>query len=63
MRHIGVDGWNSFWHIVLGIVAVKINLLIPLFILYQLLDIYGKNTMVDILEFFIGLLLGNLLLS
>ena len=60
MRHIGVDGWNSFWHIVFGILAVKIHILIPLFIIYQLLDISNKNTMVDILEFFIGFVIGVL---
>ena len=61
MRYLGADGWNSFWHFVFGIVAVKLNILVPLFILYQLLDINDKNTMVDILEFFIGFVVGILL--
>ena len=62
MRYIGTDGWNSFWHILFGIIASKINILVPLFIIYQLLDI-NKNTGVDILEFFIGFVLGFLLFN
>jgi uncharacterized transporter YbjL len=63
MRYIGTDGWNSFWHLLFGVIASKINIVLPLFIIYQLLDIHNKNTMVDILEFFIGFVLGLLLFS
>lgn len=63
MRYIGTDGWNSFWHLFFGIIASKINILIPVFIIYQLLDIHNKNTMVDILEFFIGFVIGLILFS
>jgi hypothetical protein len=61
MRYVGTDGWNSFWHVVFGIIAVKLNILVPFFIIYQLMDIHSKNTMVDILEFFIGFVIGVLL--
>jgi len=61
MRYIGADGWNSFWHFFFGIIAVKLHILVPLFIIYQVLDIYDKNMIIDIVEFFIGFIVGTLL--
>jgi hypothetical protein len=61
MRNLGADGWNSFWHFFFGLVAVKLNILVPLFVIYQLLDIHDKNLVIDLLEFFIGFALGLML--
>ena len=53
-RRLFTDGYNSFWHFVFGIVSIYYMFVIPLFILYQLIDPYEINIMVDITEFAIG---------
>jgi hypothetical protein len=58
-RPVHTDGWNSYWHVILGILAARIPLLvIPLFLAYQLYDMEELNVAVDILEFLIGLCTG-----
>lgn len=52
------DGWNSFWHIAFGILAIKIKTIVPLFIFYQFLDVEEINVFVDIIEFLCGYILG-----
>jgi len=53
-RPLFKDGWNSVFHILFGVLAAYYSIIIPLFIAYQLLTIYDKNTWIDITEFFIG---------
>ena len=53
-RPLFTDGFNSFWHVVFGILAVQFKIIIPLFVGYQFLDIYEKNVWIDIGEFTIG---------
>jgi len=54
MRPLFVDGWNSFWHIAFGMLAVPVPLLIPFFLLYQFVLKYDGNSIIDTLEFVIG---------
>jgi hypothetical protein len=54
MRSLFTDGWNSIWHVVFGILAIYIPFIIPVFVIYQVIDWYDENMMIDLLEFFIG---------
>lgn len=54
MRSLFTDGWNSIWHFVFGILAIYQPIIIPVFVLYQVIDWYDENMMIDLLEFFIG---------
>jgi hypothetical protein len=58
-RRLFTDNWNSFWHVAFGVVAYKLRLLVPVFILYQFLDITDVNVFVDIVEFLCGYILGG----
>jgi hypothetical protein len=53
-RPLFTDGWNSFWHVFLGILSIRFLVIIPIFIIYQLIDFNDKNILVDIAEFFVG---------
>lgn len=54
MRLLFTDKWNSFWHLFFGMLAVRYQIIVPAFILYQLIDWHDKNMMCDLSEFFIG---------
>jgi hypothetical protein len=54
MRPLFTDGWNSMWHFIFGVLAIYVPLIIPVFVLYQVIDWYDENMMIDLLEFFIG---------
>lgn len=58
MRNILVDGFNSFWHVAFGFIAVWVWWIIPIFVLYQLNDPFEKNVAVDLAEFILGYALG-----
>jgi len=58
MRPLFTDGWNSFWHVFFGILAVKANIIILLFVAYQCKDIYETNILIDLTEFALGYLCG-----
>lgn len=66
IRKLFSDGYNSFFHFLFGIMAIKFPYIIPLFISYQLfedvLTMEEKNTSVDISEFFIGYSLASITL-
>ena len=58
-RPVYTDGWNSYWHLLLGIMSAKFPLIIvPLYLSYQLFDIEERNVCIDILEFLIGMVTG-----
>lgn len=57
-RLLFTDNWNSFWHIIFGLFAVKIKILVPIFILYQFLDKEDENVFVDVYEFICGYTAG-----
>ena len=59
-RKLFTDGWNSFWHLFFGIIAVRFSLLIPIFVAYQLFDYKDVNLLIDIAEFIIGFIIGIL---
>lgn len=59
-RRFFTDGWNSLWHFVFGVFAIKFKLLVPLFMLYQCIDIFEDNIFIDIWEFLIGYIFGYL---
>ena len=49
------DGFNSLSHFVFGVLAFYWYIIIPIFIIYQLKDIWtDKNVFIDILEFILG---------
>jgi len=62
-RHLFTDGFNSFSHFTLGMIAVYYQFLVPVCTLYQLLDPYDVNMYVDILEFIVGFTVGLILKS
>jgi len=49
------------WHVIFGALAVHVWYIIPLFILYQLLERSQKNTWIDIVEFILGYVFLTLL--
>jgi len=57
MRPLFTDGWNSFWHVMFGILATQYSIIIPIYVIYQLFDWYDVNMMIDLLEFFIGFII------
>lgn len=57
-RNLFTDGWNSFWHLVFGIFALKFPSIVPMFLIYQILDQKEINVFIDILEFIVGHLVG-----
>uniref|UniRef100_A0A6C0BKE0 Uncharacterized protein n=1 Tax=viral metagenome TaxID=1070528 RepID=A0A6C0BKE0_9ZZZZ len=60
-RPLFTDGWNSFWHLAFGLIAVWYWPLIVFFALYQLHDPFEKNIVIDFSEFFVGYGLGYLI--
>lgn len=54
------DGWNSLWHFVFGLLALKYPIIVSVFIVYQFLNIYEANVFVDVFEFLIGHVVGCL---
>lgn len=54
MRALFADGWNSFWHVVFGMIGNFCPTVLLLFILYQLIDPFEMNVWIDITEGLIG---------
>ena len=54
MRLPFADGANSFWHVFFGAVATQSMFIGILFTLYQFVDMFEKNMLVDMFEFFCG---------
>lgn len=55
-RPLFTDGWNSFWHVVFGIMTVWYWWIAPIFIIYQLKDYEDPNLWIDLAEFLFGLI-------
>ncbi len=53
-RDMFEDGHNSFWHVVFGMLAYRIKVGIPVYVLYQMYDFCDVNFSVDMLEFLVG---------
>jgi hypothetical protein len=56
VRLIFTDKWNSFWHVVFGVLAVRLWWIIPVFLVYQFILKYDENSIIDTAEFFTGYL-------
>lgn len=54
MRKLFSDGWNSFWHVVLGALAMEEPLIVPFFVGYQMVA-FDDNTVADLTEFGLGM--------
>jgi len=54
MRRIFTDGYNSLFHFIFGMLGVYCWIILPIYIIYQYMDIAEKNVRVDLVEFFIG---------
>jgi hypothetical protein len=59
MRAPFTDGWNSVWHVVFGFIASYEPMLTPLFIAYEVFT-PDDNTLIDLSEFGVGFVAGNL---
>ena len=61
MRPLFSDRWNSFWHIVFGMIAAKYNIVLILFLGYE---IFKHNSIsqsyASITEFFIGYIFAKI---
>jgi hypothetical protein len=53
-RELFTDGWNSLWHVLFGILSFRFVIVIPVFVIYQLIHYEDKNLFIDFTEFFIG---------
>jgi hypothetical protein len=54
MRVIFTDGHNSLSHFIFGVLGVYCWPILPIYIIYQYMDISEKNVRIDLVEFFIG---------
>jgi hypothetical protein len=57
MRGLFTDGFNSFWHVILGIITIYFPYLFIFYILYQFNDFNDVNLIIDIGEYIIGLII------
>ena len=62
MRPLFSDGWNSLWHFMFGMIAAKYNIVLILFLGYE---IFKHRTIsqsyASITEFFIGFIFAKIL--
>jgi hypothetical protein len=57
MRRLFSDGFNSFWHVVFGILTLYYPFIIVFYILYQYNDPSDENLIIDIGEYIAGLII------
>ena len=53
---------ESILFVMLGALSVRFFIIMPIFFMYQLIDMGDVNLFVDLLEFFIGYIAAHLLL-
>jgi len=53
-RPLFTDGWNSFWHVIFGMMTLWYWWISPIFITYQLKDYKDPNLWIDLAEFLFG---------
>ena len=53
-RPLFTDGWNSFWHVIFGMMTLWYWWISPIFIAYQLKDYKDPNLWIDLAEFLFG---------
>jgi len=54
MRAPFTDGWNSFWHLAFGMLAVELPWTIVPFLIYQFILKYDHNSPIDTFEYLMG---------
>ena len=54
MRAPFTDEWNSYWHLVFGMLSVYMPIIVPIFILYQFVLKYDENSFIDTFEYVMG---------
>jgi len=54
MRWPFTDGFNSFSHVLFGIISYVVPILIPAFLAYQFILYPDKNSGIDVFEFAVG---------
>jgi hypothetical protein len=57
MRGLFTDGFNSFWHVIFGIITFYCPYIIVFYVLYQYHDPVDKNLIIDIGEYIVGLII------
>jgi hypothetical protein len=58
MRLLFSDSWNSFWHIIFGMIAAKYNIVLILFLGYEIFKHHFiSQSYASIIEFFIGFII------
>jgi len=57
MRGLFIDGFNSFWHVVLGMLTFYFPYMSIFYIAYQYNDPKDDNLIIDISEYVIGLII------
>ena len=62
MRPLFSDGWNSFWHVLFGMIAAKYNIVLILFLGYEIFKHKSiLQSYASITEFFIGYIFAKIL--
>ena len=54
MRGLFTDGFNSFWHFLLGIITFYFPFIIVFYMLYQYCDPNDVNIKIDVIEYLIS---------
>jgi hypothetical protein len=57
MRGLFTDGFNSFWHVIFGIITFYCPYVFLFYIVYQYNDPNDKNLIIDIGEYLIGVII------
>jgi hypothetical protein len=61
MRPLFSDGWNSFWHFIFGMIAAKYNIILILFLGYEIFKHKSiSQSYASITEFFIGYIFAKI---
>ena len=63
MRAPFTDGWNSFWHLALGMLAVELPWTLVPFLIYQFILKYDHNSPIDTFEYVAGAITYGVLCS
>lgn len=60
-RPVFTDRFNSIFHFTFGIISIRSEFVLAVFLFYELLDSRDVNMLVDITEFLIGMGIGYLI--
>lgn len=57
MRRLFTDGFNSFWHVIFGIITYFFPYIIIFYTLYQYNNPNDENLIIDMVEYIFGLII------